>query len=383
MARPAADVDDIQHSSSPVQPSKARPITNPEIKKAAADGLNGGASFPAPLQYSGALDPYESFDVTPVIGREYPKLQLTDILHDDAKIRDLAITVSQRGVVFFRDQSIGIEDQKKLGHKLGQLTGKPATSRLHRHALLNSKRGIAVDENGQLDDEVSVILSEQNTKQYVGRFYGRKAICSEDWHADITYERIPADYSVMKVVKTPEDGGGDTLWACGYEALDRLSPVWQRFAEGLTATHYQPGFKQVAAEYNIDLIEEDRGAPENSGTEFMASHPVVRTNPVTGWKSLFGALQQVQAGWIDDVTETESAIIKAYFLKLIVENHDLQVRFRWRLNDLAIWDNRSTFHTATTDYEGTRQGNLVVSVGEKPFFDPASKSRREALFREQ
>ena len=40
--------------------------------------------------------------------------------------------------------------------------------------------------------------------------------------------------------------------------------------------------------------------------------PVVRTNPVTGWKSLFGAGHQVHAGWIDNVTETESEIIKAY-----------------------------------------------------------------------
>jgi hypothetical protein len=31
---------------------------------------------------------------------------------------------------------------------------------LHRHALSNSKRGIAVDENGKLDDEISVISSE-------------------------------------------------------------------------------------------------------------------------------------------------------------------------------------------------------------------------------
>lgn len=33
--------------------------------------------------------------------------------------------------------------------------------------------------------------------------------------------------------------------------------------------------------------------------------------------------------------------------QLFVENHDLQVRFRWGQNDLAIWDNRSAFHTAT------------------------------------
>ncbi|PMD29623.1 taurine catabolism dioxygenase [Hyaloscypha variabilis F] len=375
MAPPSADFE-VSQPASPT-PTKARTI--PEIKKSVA-GLTQSASFPAPLGYSGSLDHYESFDVTSVIGREFPKLQLTDILSDDAKVRDLAILVSQRGVVFFRNQSIGIEDQKVLGQKFGELTGKPASSKLHKHALSNSKRGIAVDENGKLDDEVSVISSEQAKKLYKDRFFGTKRLASEGWHADITFERTPSDYAILKIIKTPEDVGGDTLWASGYEAFDRLSPVWQRFAEGLTATHYQPNFNKVALEHKLELLEEDRGAPKNTGIDFTASHPVVRTNPVTGWKSLFGAGHQVHAGWIDNVTETESEVIKAYFLKLIAENHDLQVRFKWNINDLAIWDNRSVFHTATYDYEDVRQGNRVVSLREKPFYNPASKSRREALF---
>ncbi|KKY21675.1 putative family taurine [Phaeomoniella chlamydospora] len=333
-----------------------------------------------PLKYSGSLDEYKSFDVTNVIGREYPDLQLSGILKDDQKLRDLAITVSERGVVFFRNQDIAIEDQKYLGQKLGELTGKPETSKLHRHALSNSKRGIAVDENGKLDDEVSVISSEQYRKFYHDRFgLNKKKLSSEGWHADITFERIPSDYAILKIIETPEDAGGDTLWASGYEAYDRLSPVWQKFAEGLTATHYQPNFNRVAKEFGEELIDQDRGAPENTGLDFQASHPVVRTNPITGWKSLFGLGHQVEAGWIDGITERESEIVKAYFLQLITENHDLQVRFRWNKNDLAIWDNRSVFHTATNDYNGKRQGNRVVSLGEKPYFDPTSSSRREAL----
>ena len=47
----------------------------------------------------------------------------------------------------------------------------------------------------------------------------------------------------------------------------------------------------------------------------------------------------------------------------------------------AIWDNRSVFHTATFDYEGLgeRFGNRVVGIGEKPYFDPNSKSKSQAL----
>ena len=47
--------------------------------------------------------------------------------------------------------------------------------------------------------------------------------------------------------------------------------------------------------------------------------------------------------------------------------------------EMADENSRSVFHTATNDYEGKRQGNRVVSLGEKPFYNPASRSRREAL----
>lgn len=48
-----------------------------------------------PLKLSGALDDYESFDVTPVIGREFPKANLVEWLdaeNSDELLRDLAIT---------------------------------------------------------------------------------------------------------------------------------------------------------------------------------------------------------------------------------------------------------------------------------------------------
>ncbi len=85
---------------------------------------------------------------------------------------------------------------------------------------------------------------------------------------------------------------------------------------------------------------------------------------------------------VNDVTPLESKALLEWFVKLIVDNHDLQVRHRWQnANDVAIWDNRSVYHAATPDYEGLgeRLGHRAVSIGEKPFLDVGSKSRREAL----
>ncbi|GLA73747.1 hypothetical protein AtubIFM55763_004679 [Aspergillus tubingensis] len=331
-----------------------------------------------PLNDSGSLNGYHSFDVTPTIGREFPDVQLGDILDDDQKLRDLAITVSRRGVVFFRNQNLSSEQQKALAQKLGELTGKPPTSKLHRHSSYSSGGNIAVDEHGKLDNEITVISSEVNRRHYNFRFEDRLA--SEGWHADTTFERVTGDYCILKVTRVPEDEvGGDTLWASGYEVYDRLSPPMQRLADGLTAVHYHPHYAKIAKEHGIEQLAGDRGAPENTGLDFKASHPVVRTNPVTGWKSLFGAAGQVEHGWIEGVSRRESQILKTYFHQLIAENHDLQVRFKWGVNDVAVWDNRSVFHTATYDYTGKRQGNRVVSLGEIPYHDPASSSRRQAL----
>lgn len=132
MAPPSADVD---LASSPEQTELLEKLEITTFKSTTSP-------FPKPLKYSGSLDEYESFDVTSVIGREFPKLQLSEILEDDAKIRDLAITgdkkfslasrvhrlmdaVSQRGVVFFRKQDLTNKRLKTLAQRLGELSGKP------------------------------------------------------------------------------------------------------------------------------------------------------------------------------------------------------------------------------------------------------------------
>jgi len=106
-------------------------------------------------------------------------------------------------------------------------------------------------------------------------------------------------------------------------------------------------------------------------------HPVVRTNPVTGWKGLF-----VNRGFtkrINELSPDESEQVLSYLFRLTTDNHDLQVRFKWNKNDVAIWANSSVVHTATWDYEGSRVGDRVVSLGEQPYYDPTSVSRQDAL----
>ncbi len=126
----------------------------------------------------------------------------------------------------------------------------------------------------------------------------------------------------------------DTLWASGYEIYDRISEPYQKFLESLTATFAQPGFNKVAEQSGFKLYDKPRGAPENVGSELKAVHPVVRTNPVTGWKSIYPVGGHVQN--INGVTQEESSKLLSWFLDLLYKNHDLQVRFKWKSpNDIG------------------------------------------------
>ena len=119
---------------------------------------------PPPSSKSLAL--FESYDETTHIGTSFlsRSVQLSELLrssNSDKVIKDLAILVSQRGVVFFTDQDITIEQQKLLVSRLGELTGKPPSSKLHVHPI--------TEESSELGDEIRVISSERLQKTNAAR----------------------------------------------------------------------------------------------------------------------------------------------------------------------------------------------------------------------
>ncbi|TVY81318.1 putative alpha-ketoglutarate-dependent sulfonate dioxygenase [Lachnellula suecica] len=151
----------------------------------------------------------------------------------------------------------------------------------------------------------------------------------------------------------------------------------REFLEGLIATHKAKFFLEEAECLGNPLRDGVRGSPLNCGKALEAVHPVIRTNPITGWKSVF-----VNKGFtkhINRVTKDKSDLLLPYLFNLITQNHDAQVRFKWRKNDLAIWDNRSTWHCTIYNYEAARAGDRVCSLGEALFLDSSSSSRKEAL----
>ncbi|KAJ1563875.1 hypothetical protein HK096_010605 [Nowakowskiella sp. JEL0078] len=328
--------------------------TNPKlIQKVDADAVPEYT----PKEYKGTLDSFDRFNVTVNIGTEFKAesgIQLSKLT--DEQIEDLAVLVSQRGVVFLRNQDITVDEQREFGRKLAD-----PSAGLHTHPL--------TEEGSEYGDQITIISNE------LGEYFEHDPVyASSGWHSDITFEPTPSNYAILKVVEPPVDGG-DTLWASGYAAYEKLSKPYRQFLEGLTA--YHSSFESFHAYSHLrgHQLRDVRGG-KNEGFSLDAVHPVIRTNPVTGWKSVF--VNNIFTKRIVELSKPESDTVLNHLSRVVLDNHDIQVRFKWNKNDVAIWDNRSTYHTATKDYgKEFRKGVRVVPLGETPFFDPKSKGKNE------
>lgn len=309
--------------------------------------------------------------------------------------------VSQRCVVFFRAQeNLTEEQQRQLVSRLGEMSGKPADSTF----FINPIQREATDGTAVADPEITRINSRGRPDVAATQPNPRR-FDEALWHADGQFETCPPSFTSLRLSEVPRNGG-DTLWASGYELYDRFSKPYQSFLEGLTATFIGDGYTWSAGQSGgkMTINEGPRGSPLNVGKDLKVVHPVVRTHPVSGWKSIFpvGPRNPWEFGspkYINELHPNESDELLNRFYDTILQNHDLTVRFKWRENDmgkdngsslkkflltrlnLAIWDNRCTFHSATFDYDGNgeRVGARIAGAGEVPYLDPNSKSRTEAL----
>lgn len=182
------------------------------------------------------------------------------------------------------------------------------------------------------------------------------------WHTDVTFLPTPALGAVLSAKQLPAFGG-DTLWASGIAAFEGLSKPLQALLDGLTATH---DFTKSFPLERFGSTPEDLARWEQTRKNNPPlSHPVVRTHPVSGRKSLF-----VNEGFttkINELSDTESAAILA-LLFAHATRPEYTIRWRWQENDVAFWDNRVTQHYAVDDYRPNRRVmHRATILGDAPF----------------
>lgn len=265
--------------------------------------------------------------VTPRIGAIISGVQLNGDLGNQ-QFQEIHDALMRHEVIFFRDQHMTLEQHKAFGALFGQLDVHPGSPGPEGHP------------------EILVIHADENSNHVAG----------DSWHSDVSCVAEPPMGSILHLNTIPEGGGGDTLFASAGAAYDALSETLKAFLEPLTAIH--AGEQVYRGRYK------HQGIDDSGKTYPESEHPIVRTHPVSGRKSLY--VNETFTTRIPQLAQKESDTI----LKLLCDHIKLpqfQVRFKWQGNSVAFWDNRSVQHHAMWDYfPEVRSGYRVTVKGDKP-----------------
>jgi taurine dioxygenase len=265
--------------------------------------------------------------VTPRIGAEIFGVDLAGPLGNQ-QFQEIHDALMTHQVIFFRDQEISLEQHKAFGRRFGDLHIHPGSPGPEGHP------------------EILVIHADANSKRIAG----------ERWHSDVTCDVEPPMGSILHLHTLPETGG-DTLFSSMYAAYEALSEPMKRFLDPLTATH--DGEHVYRGRYR------DRGVDDTGKVYPKASHPVIRTHPVTGRKGIF--VNSTFTTRINELSRDESDAVLGMLWEHCAKP-DFQCRFRWQPNSVAFWDNRCVQHIAMWDYfPQVRSGYRVTVKGDRPF----------------
>jgi taurine dioxygenase len=154
--------------------------------------------------------------------------------------------------------------------------------------------------------------------------------------------------------------GGDTLFADLAAAYAALSEPVRSLLHGLRATHDFTKSFRASTYYGVENAKWDNARKNNP----PVSHPVVRTHPESGIKSLF-----VNEGFttaIEGLDADESRTLLDFLI-----GHQAKPQFiyrhRWQAGDVLFWDNRATQHMVVADYwPRHRRMHRATILGDRP-----------------
>ena len=260
---------------------------------------------------------FEHISVRPVTGTFGATVSGVDISQPlgEAALAELHSAWLEYQLLFFRDQEMSPEQHEAFAANFGELT----------------KAGFMPT----LEGTTGVFVQE-----YPG-LYSRD-VTDITWHCDAAFLPIPSRGSVLYALDVPE-GAGDTVWANMYAAYEDLSDSMQSFLSGLTAVNDN-------AYRNLEALIERLGPEAFAQMRKMlppSEHPVVRTHPETGRKSLF--VSELMTSRIKDMKPAESRMLLDFLFRHSTQP-EFQCRFSWEKNSVAFWDNRCTIHKGVFDF---------------------------------
>lgn len=241
-------------------------------------------------------------------------------------------------------------------HLLVVIPGKPMTPEQTRdfskafgepqRQLLRYKRSGAVPDVSVM---VSTLMADGTTD--------KTAIRAEDWHTDDSYFAVPAKATLLHSIEIPSHGGA--TWFCNmHSVFETLPEATRKRIDGMKAIH---GYDTPRARNRPSAR-----TPEEIAETPDVEHPLVRTHPETGRKSLY-----LNPNRLDRIVGLERAESDALLDELADEARKPQHHHGhvWSVGDVVVWDNRATMHRVVIDYPvgETRIMHRVLIEGDRPY----------------
>ncbi|MFI2710815.1 TauD/TfdA dioxygenase family protein [Micromonospora sp. NPDC018662] len=266
-----------------------------------------------------------SIEVRPLagaIGAELANVDLSGATSDET-VAGIRRALLANKVVFLRDQQLDLDRQVAFARRLGTVTAG--------HPIYASPTG-------------QPFLREMDSRQ------GSRA---NHWHTDLTFIRRPPAFALLHAKVIPPVGG-DTMWANMATAYAELPAELRRLADTLRVVHSN----------DSDYTDATVGARrEYIATPYESEHPLVRVHPETGERALvLGGFARRVVGLGPSASRD---LLRVFQEHAVRPEHT--VRWRWRVGDLAIWDNQATQHYAIYDYgDQVRRAERVTVAGPVP-----------------
>lgn len=238
----------------------------------------------------------------------------------------------------------------------------------HEHLVI-VLRGQALDEEAQVRfaerfGELSPIHTDHHSEtnkavMYIGnrkkdgKLVGALPLGEMQFHSDQCYQERPAMATMLYAIEIPS-AGGNTLFANGYKAYEALPGEVKRKLDGKKAVNVY--------DYGGGVLDRKAMVAPEQGVSH--AHPVVRTHPATGRKSLY--VNRLMTHHIEGLPEQESGQLLDLLFDTL-ERPEFVYEHRWRVGDVLLWDNRCTLH-ARRDFDPheRRWMRRVTIRGDKP-----------------
>lgn len=277
--------------------------------------------------------------LTCAIGAELSGVDLADAIHDDGLFQELRRLLVQHRVLFLRDQDFTRAEHVAFARRFGELEDHPVA--------------------GSDPDHPGLVRIYKSPEQPNDRY-------ENAWHTDATWRAAPPFGCVLRCVECPPTGG-DTIWANMVLAYEKLPDHIKQQIAGLRARH------SIEASFGAAMPIEKRHALKAQFPD--AEHPVVRTHPETGEKILFvnaftthltNFHTPANVRYGQDANPGAGDLLRYLISQAYIPEY--QVRWRWKPNSVAIWDNRSTQHYAVMDYPPChRKMERAGIIGDMPY----------------